>query len=166
MNKKKIFVIIGGIILVVGVVLGIKFYNDYNEKTKNAGEVESDFVYTPDEFLTKMDQFENDEEAREFFKEKVIEIEGVVIKASGNDKGSSFDVLMETSDPSIEINFNLIGDMKDEVDQLKVGNKHTLKGFYVGKQGNDEESESEMSLIDEVSDNKLTYELNRGVIIK
>lgn len=152
MKKKTIIIIVIAALLIIGGIVAFKFYQDFNKKTPDAGEVKVDFTFSTDDFLSKYEEFEDDESARQYFDDKVIRLNGEVGEISKNQK--TVDVKFFTNDPSIEINVNLVESEIEAIESYSPGDPITLQGFYTGRN-------SSGDIIEDI-----TFEFNRAVIIK
>lgn len=125
MSKKKIIIIILALCLGIAVFYA---YREYNRKPLTAAQKESDFRVTAVDLVQEFT--ENEAGSMKKYNDKVVEVSGVV--ASVNANGKVFDILLESDNPMVGVNVNLIPEMNTPAQALKPGDKIILKGICTG----------------------------------
>lgn len=131
MSKKRIQLTLV-FLLITTVSIGVYYaYNEYTREPEKAHERKADFNASADAFLDKFESFEDENEALAFFDGKIIELEGEVDEVIPN--GDSYDILIGTNDPMIQLNFNLLQKYADRAEGISPGEKVVIRGYLTGK---------------------------------
>lgn len=126
MKKSRIILIV---VLVILTIAGVYAYKEYTRKPATAADLPADFKLEATVLGT---EFEEDETSSfNKYKDKVIEVSGTISAITPN--GAVFDIALETNDPMVAVNVNLLPEMNDKARLLKEGDPVVLKGICTGK---------------------------------
>jgi len=119
-------VYIGIAIVLVLVIAGVYMYNLGH---KNLANIEPDFRIEAVQLQSEIS--ENEAAALEKYQDKILEISGRLIKIEEN-QDSSFNILLETSDPLSFINASLDISENSRLENLEEGKNVTIRGQFSG----------------------------------
>lgn len=138
---------------------GIGFYM-FNKKVESTAELKVDFSVKMEDLFA---EFDKDEKAAfEKFKDKVVEVKGVVASKSDEDKQNMSLVLGSEAMGSGTIGISLEPGQEAKMATVKEGSTIVLRGQCTGVQAPEKSADGEASLLDDLGK---TVQMKQGVIV-
>lgn len=129
MKRKRTLLITAGIVLVLGGIIALYIYNEYNRMHKDTAQLVPDYSMTANGLIK---EFEDDEKSsNEKYWNKVIQVHGIIKDMAKDEKGF-YSVVLGDSTGMSAIRCSMDTTHNNEVASLKKGTGALMKGICTG----------------------------------